>query len=169
MVAKDSHCRGRVKLEACCTTIHSYLCRTIVLLTTELTEEVYVFLLLFFDRMYLSRIRFFADTDRLKMSLFVVVTTNSVSSWAIFPVVALASTPKTGTVLYGGLFHESFVSVTLRLVVCGLLFVLRAWLTEVMNFVLSFYLTDNGSILFSCFGLSAHVTSVRKSEVKFSL
>jgi len=68
----------------------------------------------------------FAETDRLKMSLFVAVIKNSVSPWARLHVVALASTPKTGTVLQGGLSHESFVSVTRRLVVCGLLFVARA-------------------------------------------
>ena len=54
--------------------------------------------------MYLSRIRFLAETDRLEMSLFVTVTTNSVSSWAILPLMVLASTPKTGTVILGGLF-----------------------------------------------------------------
>lgn len=43
------------------------------------------------------------------MYLFVAVTKNSVSSWAILHVVALASTPKTGTVLHGGLSHESLV------------------------------------------------------------
>lgn len=41
------------------------------------------------------------------MALFVAVTTNSVSSWALLPVMVLASTPKTGTVILGGLFHES--------------------------------------------------------------
>ena len=54
--------------------------------------------------MYLSRITFLAETDRLEMSLFVTVTTNSVSSWAILPVMVLASTPKTGTVILGELF-----------------------------------------------------------------
>ena len=72
------------------------------------------------------------------MSLLVAVITNSVSSWAILPVVALASTPKTETVILGGLFYVSFVSVTSRLVVCGLLFVVRACLTDVINFVLNF-------------------------------
>ena len=38
------------------------------------------------------------------MSLFVAVITNSVSSWAILPVMVLASTPKTGTVILGELF-----------------------------------------------------------------
>ena len=50
------------------------------------------------------------------LTLFVVVTTNSVSSRAILPVMVLASTPKTGMVILRGLFHESFVSVTHRLV-----------------------------------------------------
>lgn len=50
------------------------------------------------------------------MTLFVVVTTNSVSSRAILPVMVVASTPKTGMVILRGLFHESFVSVTHRLV-----------------------------------------------------
>ena len=54
--------------------------------------------------MYLSRITFLAETDRLELSLFVTVTTNSVSSGAILPVMVLASTPKTGTVILGGLF-----------------------------------------------------------------
>ena len=51
-----------------------------------------------------------------KYFLFVVVTTNSVSSRAILPVMVVASTPKTGMVILRGLFHESFVSVTHRLV-----------------------------------------------------
>ena len=112
--------------------------------------------------MYLSRIRFLAETDRLEMSLFVTVTTNSVSSWAILPVMVLASTPKTGTVILGGLF---FLDVQ----VGCLLLVLRAWLTNVIDFILSFYPTGNASILFSCFSLSAHASSVRESEVRFSL
>ncbi|CAH3132166.1 unnamed protein product, partial [Pocillopora meandrina] len=95
------HCRPRVKLGACCTTIHSYLCRPIVLITADLMEEVYVFFV-FFYCMYLSRIRFLAETDRLVMTLFVVVTTNSVSSRAILPVMVLASTPKTGMVILRG-------------------------------------------------------------------
>ena len=78
-------------------------------------EEVYVFFV-FFYCMYLSRIRFLAETDKLVMTLFVVVTTNSVSSRAILPVMVVASTPKTGMVILRGLFHESFVSVTHRLV-----------------------------------------------------
>ena len=57
--------------------------------------------------MYLSRRRFLAETDRLEMSLFVAVTTNSVSSWAILPVMVLVSTPKTGTVILGELFFFS--------------------------------------------------------------
>ena len=77
--------------------------------------------------MYLSRIRFLAETDRLEMSLFVAVTTNSVSSWAILPVMVLVSTPKTGTVILG----ELFFFWTYRLVVCCLLLVVRAWLTNV--------------------------------------
>ena len=119
--------------------------------------------------MYLSRIRFLAETDRLKMALLVAVVTNSVCSWAIPPVVALAATPKTGTVILGGLFYVSFVSVMSRWVVCGLLFVVRAWLTDVINFILSFYPTDNVLILFSCFGLLAYASSVRESEVRFNL
>ena len=115
--------------------------------------------------MYLSRIRFLAETDRLEMSLFVAVTTNSVSSWARLPVMVLASTPKTGTVILRGL---SF-SWMYRLVVCCLLLVVRAWLTNVINFVLSLYPTDNGSILFSCFGLCSQASTVRESEVRFSL
>ena len=118
---------------------------------------------------YLSWIRFLAETDKMEMALFVAVTTNSVSSWALLPVMVLASTPKTGTVILGGLFHESFVSVTYRLVVCCLLLVVRAWLTNAINFILSFYPTHNGSILFICFGLSAHMSSIRESEVRFSL
>ena len=78
-------------------------------------EEVYVFFV-FLYCMYLSRIRFLAETDRLVMTLFVVVTTNSVFSRAILPVMVLASTSKTGMVILRGLFHESFVSVTHRLV-----------------------------------------------------
>ena len=105
----------------------------------------------------------------MEMALFVAVTTNSVSSWALLPVMVLASTPKTGTVILGGLFHESFVSVTYRLVVCCLLLVVRAWLTNAINFILSFYPTHNSSILFNCFGLSAHISSIRESEVRFSL
>ena len=62
--------------------------------------------------MYLSRIRSLAETDRLEMALFVAVTTNSDSSWAILPVMVLASTPKAGTAILGGLFRQSFVSVT---------------------------------------------------------
>ena len=104
-----------------------------------------------------------AETDRLEMSRFVAVTTNSVSSWAILPVMVLASTPKTGTVILGGLFFFLDVHVG-----C-LLLVVRAWLTNVINIILSFYLTGKGSILFSCFGLSAHASSVRDSEVRFSL
>ena len=50
-----------------------------------------------------------------------------------------------------------------------LLLVVRAWLTNVINFALSLYPTDYGSILFSCFGLSANASSVRESEVRFSL
>ena len=115
--------------------------------------------------MYLSRIRFPAETDRLEMSLFVAVTTNSVSSWAILPVMVLVSTPKTGTVILG----ELFFFWTYRLVVCCLLLVVRAWLTNVINFALSLYPTDYGLILFSCFGLSANASSVRESEVRFSL
>ena len=91
----------------------------------------------------------------MEMALFVAVTTNSVSSWALLPVMVLASTTKTGTVILGGLFHESFV--------------VRAWLTNAINFILSFYPTHNGSILFICFGLSAHMSSIRESEVRFSL
>ncbi|CAH3166938.1 unnamed protein product, partial [Porites lobata] len=90
------------EFEACWTTIHSYLCRPIVLVTANLTEEVYVFLLFFFYCLYLSWIRFLAETDRLDMSLFVAVTTNSVSSWARLPVMVLASTPKTWTVVLSG-------------------------------------------------------------------
>ena len=150
-------------------TIHSYLCRQVVLITANLTKEVYVFFLFFFYCMYLSWIRFLAETDIMEMALFVAVTTNSVSSWALLPVMVLASTPKTGTVILGGLFHESFVSVTYRLVVCCLLLVVRAWLTNAINFILSFYPTRNGSILFICFGLSAHMSSIRESEVRFSL
>ena len=67
------------------------------------------------------------------------------------------------------MYIVSFVSVTCRLVVCGLFFVVRAGVTDVINFVLSFYPTDNGSILFSCFGLLRHANSVRESEVRFSL
>ena len=115
--------------------------------------------------MYLSRIRFLAETDRLEMSLFVAVTTNSDSSWAILPVMVLVSTPKTGTVILG----ELFFFWTYRLVVCCLLLVVRAWLTNVINFVLSLYPTDYGSILFSCFGLSANASSFCESEVRFSL
>ena len=55
------------------------------------------------------------------------------------------------------------------LVVCCLLLVVRAWLTNAINFILSFYPTHNGSILFICFGLSAHMSSIRESEVRFSL
>lgn len=105
----------------------------------------------------------------MEMALFVAVTTNSVSSWALLPVMVLASTPKTGTVILGGLFHESFVSVMYRLVVCCLLLVVRAWLTNAINFILSFYPTHNGSILFISFGLSAHMSSIGESEVRFSL
>ena len=126
IIVKNSHCRPRVKLEACCTTIHSYLCWPIVLITADLMEEVYVFFV-FLYCMYLSRIRFLAETDRLVMTLFVVVTTNSVFSRAILPVMVLASTSKTGMVILRGLFHESFVSVTHRLVCCQetlLLFIL---------------------------------------------
>ena len=54
-------------------------------------------------------------------------------------------------------------------VACCLLLVVRAWLTSVINFVLSLYPMDYGSILFSCFGLSAHASNVRESEVRFSL
>ena len=98
--------------------------------------------------MYLSRIRFLAETDRLEMSLFVRVTISSVSSWAILPVMVLASTPKTGTVILG----ELFFFWTYRLVVCCLLLVVRAWLTNVINFVLSLYPTD--TVRF-CFPASA--------------
>ena len=71
--------------------------------------------------MYLSRIRFLAETDRLEMSLFVAVTTNSDSSWAILPVMVLVSTPKTGTVILGELFFLLDVHVQvgcLLLVAC---------------------------------------------------
>ena len=115
--------------------------------------------------MYLSWIRFLAETDRLEMSLFVAVTTNSVSSWARLPVVVLVSTPKIGTVVLRGL---SF-SWMYGLFVCCLLLVVRVCLTNVINFVLSLYPTDYGSILLSCFGLSAHASSVRESEVSSSL
>ena len=65
--------------------------------------------------------------------------------------------------------ENSFFFWTYRLVVCCLLLVVRAWLTNVINFVLSLYPTDYGSILFSCFGLSANASSVCESEVRFSL
>ena len=69
--------------------------------------------------MYLSRIRFLAETDRLEMSLFVAVTTNSDSSWAILPVMVLVSIPKTGTVILGELFFLLDVQVgCLLLVAC---------------------------------------------------
>ena len=106
-----------------------------------------------------------SQTDRLEMSLFVAVTTNSVSSWARLPVMVLASTPKIGTVVLRGL---SF-SWMYRLFVCCLLLVVRVCLTNVINFVLSLYPTDYGSILCSCFSLSAHASSVRESEVSSSL
>ena len=65
--------------------------------------------------------------------------------------------------------ENSFFCWTYRLVVCCLLLVGRAWLTNVINFVLSLYPTDYGSILFSCFGLSANASSGCESEVRFSL
>lgn len=72
---------------------------------------MYVFHLLFLDNMYLSRIRFLAEKDRLKTFLFVAVIANSASSWAILPVVALASTPKVETVLHRGSSWRFFFKV----------------------------------------------------------
>ena len=50
--------------------------------------------------------------------------------------------------LEGSFKYPSFRLRASWLFECGLLFVLRGWLTDVVNFALSFYPTDNGSICF---------------------